>query len=146
MAESVSTIGYGDELEWSTDDGGTWTAVNELTACDVPTHSVDKHERTHMKSPSRTKEYTRGLRDVNDVSFSFNFNSPDYEALFALETAGTIAMWRHTLALSDGEETPAKYEYKGFLEIGGGTREVQGVTVVDATIKRTGVASFTAGA
>ncbi|WP_320178122.1 phage tail tube protein [Roseovarius pacificus] len=144
MTESVSTIGYGDELEWSTDGGDTWTEVKELVTCDVPTHSVDKHERTHMKSPGRTKEYTPGLRDVNDVSFSFNFSSVDYEALFTLETAGTVAMWRHTLSLNDGEATNAVYEYKGFVEIAGATREVQGVTVADATIKRTGISTFTA--
>ncbi|MBC7285786.1 phage tail tube protein [Hoeflea sp.] len=144
MAASGSTIGYGDKLEWSTDTGTTWTAVAELKTADVPTHTVEKIDRTHMASPNRTKEYTTGLRDTNDVSFSFNFNSADYGALFALETAGTIANWRHTLAPGDGETTGAIYEYDGFVEIGGAPREVEGVTEVTATIKRTGVATFTA--
>lgn len=145
MAASVSTIGYGDTLEWSTDDGSTWTAVSELRTCDVPTHSVQKVERTHMGSPNRTKEYTPGLRDTGDVSFAFNFNSTDYEALYTLEVAGTVAQWRHTLATNDGETTGAVYEYDGFVELSGGTREVEGVTEVSATIKRTGAATFTAG-
>ena len=145
MAASVSTIGYGDTLEWSTDGGSTYdNEVAELKNCDVPTHSVEKIERTHMGSPNRTKEYTPGLRDTGDVSFTFNFNSADYEALYTLETNGTVVDWKHTLSTNDGETTGATYEYKGFVELSGGTREVEGVTEVTATIKRTGAAIFTA--
>jgi len=144
MGESVSTIGYGDTLEWSTDSGATWTAVAELKTCDLPTHSVEKVGRTHMSSPNRTKEYTLGLRDTGDVSFAFNFNSTDYAALYALEVAGTVVDWRHTLAVEDGTTTGAVYEYSGGVELGGATREVEGVAEVTATIKRTGAATFTA--
>jgi hypothetical protein len=146
MAASVSTIGYGDTLEWSTDGGGTFdNAVAELKSCDVPTHSIEKIDRTHMGSPNRTKEHTPGLRDTGDVSFTFNFNSADYEALYTLETNGTVVDWKHTLSPNDGETTGAIYEYRGFVELSGGTREVEGVTEVTATIKRTGAATFTAG-
>ncbi|MBV7394555.1 phage tail tube protein [Mameliella sediminis] len=144
MSESVSTIGYGDALEWSEDGGTTWNAVAELKTCDVPAHAVEKIERTHMSSPNRTKEYTPGLRDPQDVAFAFNFNSDDYAALYALEVAGTVVDWRHTLATEDGTATGARYEYKGFVELAGGTREVEGVAEVSATIKRSGVATFTA--
>jgi hypothetical protein len=146
MAESVSTIGYSDKLEWSTDNGLTWTAVAELKTAGLPTHTVEKVDRTHMGSPDRTKEYTPGLRDTNDVSFTFNFNSTDYEALYALEVAGTVVMWKHTLAPEEGTTTGAIYEYKGFVEMGDGPRSVDGVTEVSATIRRTGRATFTAAA
>lgn len=146
MAVSVSTIGYGDTLEWSTDGGTTYdNEVAELKTCDLPTHSVEKIERTHMGSPNRTKEYTPGLRDSGDLNFTFNFNSDDYEALYALEVAGTVVDWKHTLSLNDGETAGATYEYKGFVELQGASREVEGVTEVTATIKRTGSATFTAG-
>lgn len=145
MAASGSTIGYGDTLEWSTDGGTTWTGeVAELKSCDLPTHTVAKQERTHMGSPGRTKEYTPGLRDVNDCNFTFNLNSDDYAALYALEVAGTVVDWRHTLSADEGQTTGAIYEYKGFVELSGGTREVEGVTEASAVIKRTGVATFTA--
>lgn len=144
MAASTSTIAYGDTLEYSTDGGTSWTAIAEARNIDLPTHSVGKVDRTHMGSPNRTKEYTPGLRDINDVSFSFNFNSSDYENLYTLEAAATVAQWRHTLALNDGETTNATYVYNGFVEISGAPREVEGVTEVSATIKRTGTATFTA--
>lgn len=145
MPASVSKIGYGDVLEWTTDSGASYTAVAELKTCDLPTHSVEKIERTHMGSPNRTKEYTPGLRDSGDLSFTFNFNSTDYAALYALEVAGTVVEWRHTLATNDGETTGATYEYEGFVELQGASREVEGVTEVSATIKRTSSATFTAG-
>lgn len=146
MAESVSTIGYGDTLEWSTDGGTTFdNEVTELRTCDLPTHSVEKIERTHMGSPNRTKEYTPGLRDSGDLNFTFNWNSADYEALYTLEVAGTVVTWKHTLSTNDGETTGATYEYDGFVELQGASREVEGVTEVTATIKRTGSATFTAG-
>lgn len=145
MAASGSTIGYGDTLEWSTDGGTTWTGeVAELKTIDIPTHSVEKVDRTHMGSPSRTKEYTPGLRDINDVNFTFNFNSDDYAALYALEVAGTVVDWRHTLSADEGQTTGAIYTYNGFVELSGAPREVEGVTEASAMIKRTGVATFTA--
>ncbi|GLQ26134.1 phage tail tube protein [Sulfitobacter pacificus] len=143
MTESVSTIGYGDILEWSTDGGTTWSGVKEFKTADLPTHSVEKKDRTHMGSPGRTKEYAPGLKDVNDVNFTFNFNSDDYAALYALEVAGTVAEWRHSLSADDGQATGAIYEYKGFVELSGGTREVEGITEASGTIKRTGVSTFT---
>lgn len=143
MAASGSTIGYGDTLEWSTDDGDTWTEIAEFKSADLPSHSVGKSERTHMGSPSRTKEYTPGLRDINDVTFTFNFNSDDYAALYALETAGTVATWRHSLSADEGQTTGGIYTYSGFVELSPGTREVEGVTESSGMIKRTGVATFT---
>lgn len=144
MAASGSTIGYGDTLEWSTDGGTTYTGqVLEVRSIDLPTHTVEKVDRTHMGSPSRTKEYTPGMRDINDVNFAFNFNSDDYEALYALEVAGTVVKWKHTLSADDGQTTGAIYTYDGFVELGGGTREVEGVTEASGMIKRTGVAIFT---
>lgn len=143
MAQSVATIGYGDTLEWSTDAGLTWTAVEELKTCDLPTSSVEKQARTHMSSPNRTKEYTPGLIDINDVAFTINYNATDYAALFSLEQAGTVALWRHTLSLDDGETTPNIYQYSGFVEVGSGTREVEGVTELSCTIKRTGAHTHT---
>lgn len=144
MAASVSTIGYGDTLEWSTDGGSTYTGeVKELKSCDLPTHTVEKIDRTHMSSPNRTKEYTPGLRDSGDLSFTFNYNSDDYEALYALEVAGTVVDWLHTLSLNDGETAEATYEYSGFVELGSASRTVEGVTEVTCTIKRTGSATFT---
>lgn len=144
MSASTSTIGYGDTLEWSTDDT-TWNEIAELKTADIPTNTVEKVERTHMNSPDRTKEYTPGLRDTNDVPFTFNFNSEDYEALYTLEANATVATWRHTLAPNDGEATGAVYEYDGFVEIGGAPREVEGITEVSATIKRAGAFTFTPG-
>lgn len=145
MAVSTSTIGYGDTLEFSTDGGVTSTGIAELKSCDIPTNTVEKIDRTHMGSPDRTKEYTTGLRDTNDVSFTFNFNSADYKALFDLEAAGTVADWTHTLATEDGQTIGAVYTYKGFVEVSGAPREVEGVTEVTAVIKRTGAYTFTEG-
>lgn len=145
MTDTVSTIGYGDTLEWSTDGGTTWTGqLAELKTCDIPANAVEKVERTHMGSPGRTKEYTPGLKDPQDVAFAFNYNSADYAALYALEAAGTVVKWRHSLSADDGEATGAIYEYDGFVELAGGTREVEGVTEASGTIKRTGLAAFTA--
>lgn len=144
MPESNSEIGYGDTLEWSTDGGTTWAGeVAELKACDLPTNTVGKVERTHMKSPNRTKEFATGLRDPQDVGFTFNFNSADYEALFTLESLGTAVTWRHTIAPTENESAGAVYTYRGSVELGGGSREVEGVAEISATIRRLGAHTFT---
>jgi len=144
MAASVSTIGYGGTLEYSTDDGSTWTAVGEFKSAGLPSDSVEKVDRTHMGSPNTTKEYTPGLGEPQDVEFVFNFNSTDYDALLTLAGNRTVATWRHTLATEDNTTTGAVYEYDGFLTVGSGETTVEGITEVSATIHRTGSYTFTA--
>lgn len=144
MAASVSTIGYGGTLEWSDDDGETWTAVAEFKQAGLPSNTVEKVDRTHMSSPDATREYTPGLGDPQDVEFTFNFNSADYEALLTLQEARTVATWRHTLASEDGTTSGAVYEYDGYVNLGAADTTVDGITEVSATIRRTGTYSFTA--
>ncbi len=146
MAQSVSTIGYGGTLEFSTDDGSTFTAVAEFKSGGLPSNSLEKVDRTHMQSPNRTREYTPGLGDPQDVEFVFNFNSADYQALYTLASAGTTAQWKHTLATEDNTTTGAIYEYDGFLTVGAAETTVEGITEVTCTIHRTGSYTFTAAA
>lgn len=144
MGESVSTIGYGGTLEYSTDGGSTFTEVAEFKSGGLPTNSIDKVDRTHMSSPNRTREYTPGLGDPQDVEFVFNFNSGDYEDLLTLQTNRTIADWKHTLATEDGTTTGAVYEYKGSVNLGAAETTVEGITEVSCTIQRTGSYTFEA--
>jgi len=146
MAQSVSTIGYGGTLEFSTDDGSTFTAVAEFKSGGLPSNSLEKVDRTHMQSPNRTREYTPGLGDPQDVEFVFNFNSADYQALYTLASAGTTAQWKHTLATEDNTTTGAIYEYDGVLTVGAAETTVEGITEVTCTIHRTGSYTFTAAA
>jgi hypothetical protein len=146
MAASVSTIGYGGTLEWSTDGGTTWTAVGEFKSAGLPVNSVEKVDRTHMSSPDRTREYTLGLGEPQDVEFVFNFNSTDYAALYALQEARNVVDWRHTLATEDGTTTGAIYEYSGGVNVGSGDVNVEGITEVTCTIQRTGTYTFTEAA
>lgn len=144
MAASVSTIGYGGTMEWSTDSGATWNTVTEFKSGALPSDQHDKVERTHMSSPNRTREYTPGLRTPEDTSFVFNFNSTDYAALRTLQNAATVATWRHTLATEDATTNGAVYEYDGFITVGSGDTTVEGITEITVTIHRTGQFSFTA--
>jgi hypothetical protein len=144
MAASVSTIGYGGTLEYSTDDGSSYTAIAEFKSAGLPVDSVEKVDRTHMGSPDRTKEYTPGMKDPQDVEFVFNFNSTDYDNLVTLQENRTIAKWRHTIATEDETTTGATYIYDGFLTVGSGETTVEGITEVSATIHRTGALAFTA--
>lgn len=144
MAASVSTIGYGGTLEYSTDDGSTYTTISEFKSGSLPVDSVDKVDRTHMSSPNRTREFTPGLRDPQDVQFTINFNSSDYDALLTLQTDRTVAKWRHTLATEDDTTTGATYVYDGFVNVGAAETSVDGITEVTCTIQRTGTYTFTA--
>ena len=144
MAASVSTIGYGGTMEWSTNAGQNYTAVTEFKSAGLPTNGVEKVDRTHMSSPNRTREYTPGLGEPNDVEFVFNFNSTDYEALLTLQTNRTVAQWRHTLATEDDTTSGATYVYDGFITVGSGDVTVEGITEVSVTIHRTGDFTFTA--
>ena len=144
MAASVATIGYGGTLEFSTDGGTTYTAVGELKSCSLPEDTIDRVETTHRSSPNRTREYTPGLGEPNEVSFTINYNSTDYSALFTLQGARTVAKWRHTLAPEAGTTTGAQFGYDGNVLVGSAETPVDGVTELTCTIQRTGTYTFTA--
>jgi len=122
----------------------TYTAVAEFKSAGLPSNSVEKVDRTHMSSPNRTKEYTPGIGDPQDVEFVFNFNSTDYDALLTLQSNQTVAKWKHTLATEDSTTSGAVYEYDGFVNVGSGETTVEGITEVTCTIQRTGDYTFTA--
>jgi len=138
MANTVTTIGYGSTLEWSTDDGTTWTQAAEVVQMDLPVHTVNKVDATHMSSPDMTMEYVIGMREPNDVAFEINMNRADYEALYALEFSGTKALWRQKLPLEIGATEQLTYTFEGGVELSGGSVVVADVIRVSGSIKRTG--------
>ena len=146
MAESVARIGYGGTLEYSTDGGTNYTSITEYKSGSLPTNTVAKADRTHMSSPDRTREYTPGLKEPNDISFTANYNPTDYENLLTLQQASTVALWRQTTSPQDGQTTGAEFTYLGFV---GGIEvslAVDDVSEMSVTIMRTGMFTHTPGA
>lgn len=67
-------IGYGSYFEVEDSAGsGTYTELGEVTNITPPNLSVDQIEVTHMRSPSRTKEFISGLTDPGDMSVEMNY-------------------------------------------------------------------------
>lgn len=78
MAEEETTaeIGYGSQIDISTDDGATWDSGGQISG-DItpPNDTVDIVEATHMQSPDGVKEFVLGLSDPGECSYPIHFNA-----------------------------------------------------------------------
>ena len=71
MAEGA----YGIQFEYSSNDGGAYTALGEITDLTPPSITKDTIETTHHGS-SGIKSYIGGLVDFGEVSVTVNYD-PD---------------------------------------------------------------------
>jgi hypothetical protein len=71
---SDATIGYGATF-WLGDGASpeVFTEIAEVFDITPPNEATDTVETTHMKSPNRNKEFTKGLTDPGEASFEMNF-------------------------------------------------------------------------
>lgn len=73
MPASGAMIGYGGLLEISTNNGSTWTEIEEVFNMTPPSATVDQIDVTHMQSPNRDREFILGLNDPGECSMEVNF-------------------------------------------------------------------------
>ena len=74
--ESTAALGYGTQVEISTDDGATWDGGGQVSG-DItpPSDTLDIIEATHMQSPDGNKEFIVGLSDPGECSYPIHFNA-----------------------------------------------------------------------
>jgi hypothetical protein len=105
---TAAKIGKGTTLGTSTTQGGTYTAVSEVTDVIVPSAVVAKVKATHYTSPSDTMEYLSGVwKDLQDVTVELNYLSSQVSTLDGY--IGSARWWKVTLP--DG----VNYIFPGFL-------------------------------
>jgi hypothetical protein len=67
-------IGWGAELQLGLDENASsLVELGEVRSFNLPTDEADEHEVTHLKSPSRRKEYISGLIDSGEVTATINY-------------------------------------------------------------------------
>lgn len=66
-------IGMGTIVEVSTNSGGSWTELGEVTNFEPPSDTIDQIDVTHMRSPNRRREFIQGLTDGGNCTVEMNF-------------------------------------------------------------------------
>ncbi|MDF2994677.1 MAG: putative major tail protein [Xanthobacteraceae bacterium] len=91
-----ASIGYGSLFEISTNGGGAWTAIAEVTNITPPTFAIDAVDATHMQSPNRDREFIPGLNDPGEASLEMNFLPGSASEALLLGVKGTKVKCRIT--------------------------------------------------
>jgi hypothetical protein len=69
-------IGHGSIIQFSTDDGTTFTKITRVKSFTFPAKAFDDVETTHFESPGREREFMAGLIDNGEVTITHS-HTPD---------------------------------------------------------------------
>lgn len=132
-------IGYGSAVrvhDGITPKPGGWFELGKVNNISPPNEQVDQVERTHMKSPNRTKQYVAGLKDPGDMTVGINY-------LPGNDTDTYIIEWRKTNENREVEigyaESLVADSFEGFpLGFAPGGLDASGLMTADLNLKVAG--------
>lgn len=78
----MAILSKGITLSYKTSTGSTYTELTDLLEIPALGGTADKVETTTLADD--TKRYIKGLKDYGDLSFKFNYDKTQFEALSAL--------------------------------------------------------------
>lgn len=112
MSASEGMIGYDTTITVEPTPGagfGASVELAEILNVTPPNKKTDTPERTHMKSPGRTKEFVPGMIDPGDSTFKLNHipASDTDDFLSAWDGDGTVRAVRITYPNGHSETFPA---------------------------------------
>lgn len=141
MTTTLADIGYNAAfgIEGVTPD--TYVDIAEIVSVSGPGLTRGAVEATHLKSPSRTKEFIPGLFERGEATFTFNFEKDVYDDV--LTAASAVDGGKYRITYPDGSTLIFEGFFTGLTEPEAtpeGKMECQG------TIKPKGTATFAPGA
>lgn len=105
---SEARIGWGGEFQLSSSDAvGDLVEIGEVVSFGLPDDQLDEVEVTHLKSPSRRREFISGLQDGGEIEVTLNYvpGSASDIMIRAAKEAGDVRAVRFIIPDTDG--TPA---------------------------------------
>ena len=137
MAASSAIIGKGTTLSYSATQGGSYTALSEVTDVSLPTVKIGKVDVTHYLSDNNTMEYKSAVwQDHEDIKLTLNFLKAQTTTLESF--VGVDKWWKITLP--DG----STYVQPGFISELGGAAPNKDKVSQSVSITPTGPHTFAA--
>lgn len=132
-------IGYGSAVrvhDGVTPKPGGWFELGLVNNISPPNAQTDQVERTHMKSPGRTKQFVSGLIDPGDMTIGLNYLPNNDTDLY-------VIAWRKTGENREVEiglaESTAADSFFGFpLGFAPGGLDPSGLMTADLNLKVAG--------
>lgn len=144
MADRI--LAFGTVLEYSTDNGGTWTAIAGLTNIDTPSGTTEEVDATAHDSPGGYREFIAGLKDPGEVSIEGYYDPNDAthdgsSGLPSLWASGDVVSWR---VRSPAHGSNSGVEFDGYVSAFQATFPSDGLMGFTGTIRATGPTTFPA--
>jgi len=133
---TIAAVGHGATFGYT-----GHTAVAQMTRISFPSTTVDDVEVSSMDSTSAAREYLPGMIDYGTIDMDLVFEGSEWTTLHTALLSRTATTW--TLTVPDGTATSIM-AVSGYLNSLGGEAPLGEALTASATIKCTGVASFTA--
>ena len=139
---TLAGLGWGSEFH--IDDAlDVLTEISEVTSLKPPMHTADTVEATHMKSPSKFREYIAGLLDGGEADVTMNLVPGSASDILCRAAVGATRDYKIVIPTTGGT-----WEATGQVIVTGYDRETPIDDRMTATlnVKFTGAATEAAGA
>lgn len=141
MTATAADIGYNSTFAIESATPDTFTVVAEITDVTPPNLTRGAVDATHLKSPSRTKEFIPGLFERGEATFMFNFEKDVYDDILTAATATDGG--RYQITLPDG----STFTFTGFFTgLTSPQLTPEGKLECQGTIKPKGTVAYAAAA
>jgi hypothetical protein len=143
-ASTVSTLGYGTDIAYSTNlVSPSYTSLAQIEDVTGPDEKIADVRKTALLSPNATHEYRPGLIDPGGCKFKFIFAATNKATIKALFYSRATVLFKITYP--DGASVSSTDVFQGYINGYGGEVPIENNIMADVSIKVTGAVTFTAG-
>lgn len=142
---STEIIAFGGVVERSR-NGTTWTRIAKVKAFGIPQVNQDFQETTSLDSPDGFREYTKGLKDIGEVTIQASYSPAEYETQLADQAFADPIYYRVTMAKSGTQSGGDVATFRGFPVPRITPNGLGEVVNMDIVIRTTGGWTWTKGA
>jgi len=141
VAPSEAILGYGLIYEIS-DGAGGWIELAEVIDLTPPNQQTEEVEKSHLRSPGKTREYLSGWNDPGEAGVTINFIPGSATATLILGLKASGVARAHRITWPNGEI----WTFSGFIKGFEASSPMDDRLTAVVTIRVTGDTVITAAA
>jgi Lambda phage tail tube protein, TTP len=140
----MAILGFGCDLLYSTNGGGSYTTFGQITEFDLPDIEIHDVDTSNIEMANAWRTFQPGLIDGKTVKFKLIFAKAQYNAILGqLRNFGSNFLFK--IVFSDVVSTASTGVFAGYIRMMGGAAPLDDQIVCNVEIKISGILTFTPG-
>lgn len=139
----MALIGYGCDLQISTNGGSSYSSLGEIEEFDMPDIKATDVRVSNIEMGTPWHQWMPGLLDAETIKFKLIFRKATYNTLATQFATRSNYLFR--IVFSDLNVTASTYVNNGYFNAMGGVAPLDDKIMVNGQIRQNGIPTFTAG-